>query len=107
MSYFDKSEITLLGNARMMIRAAAHPLRERILTLIKDNNNRIHVSPIYKKLRIEQSVASQHLAILRRANLVVTKKEGKIVYYSVNDAAIKHLLKTSEEMVGLNNAPSA
>jgi DNA-binding transcriptional ArsR family regulator len=99
MSYFNKNEIALLQKAKMMIRAAAHPLRERILTLIKDNNNRIHVTPIYKKLRIEQSVASQHLAILRRAKLVVTKKEGKVVYYSVNDAAINHLIKTCEEMI--------
>src|SRR4051812_5239925 len=99
MSYFNKNEIALLQKAKMMIRAAAHPLRERILTLIKDNNNRIHVTPIYKKLRIEQSVASQHLAILLRARLVVTKKEGKVVYYSVNEAAIRHLLKTCEEMI--------
>jgi DNA-binding transcriptional ArsR family regulator len=99
MGYFDKNEIALLGKAKMMIRAASHPLRERILTLIKENGNRIHVTPIYKKLRIEQSVASQHLAILRRAKLVTTNKEGKVVYYSVDEVAIKHLLKTCEEMI--------
>jgi DNA-binding transcriptional ArsR family regulator len=99
MTYFNKDEISLLLKSKLMIRAASHPLRERILTFIKENDNRIHVTAIYKKLRIEQSVASQHLGILRRAKLVTTKKEGKVVYYSVNDTTIKHLLKTCSEII--------
>jgi DNA-binding transcriptional ArsR family regulator len=98
MSYFNKDEIALLRKAKLMIRAAAHPLRERILKFIKENNNRIHVTQIYKKLRIEQSVASQHLGILRKAKLVTAQKVGKVVYYSVNEGAIVHLLKTCEEI---------
>jgi DNA-binding transcriptional ArsR family regulator len=33
---------------------------------------------------MDQSVASQHLAILRRAGLLITKREGKYVYYKIN-----------------------
>jgi DNA-binding transcriptional ArsR family regulator len=36
------------------------------------------------KLRLEQSVASQHLAILRKAGFVKTDRDGKFIYYSVN-----------------------
>jgi DNA-binding transcriptional ArsR family regulator len=39
---------------------------------------------VYAKLKIEQSVASQHLAILRNANIVVTEREGKFIYYTIN-----------------------
>jgi DNA-binding transcriptional ArsR family regulator len=48
--------------------------------------NRFHmtVSGIYKTLRIEQTVASQHLATLRQAGVVNTKREGKWIYYSIN-----------------------
>jgi DNA-binding transcriptional ArsR family regulator len=42
------------------------------------------VTEIYVKLRVEQSVASQHLAILRRAEFVKTSREGKNIYYTLN-----------------------
>ncbi|MEJ0102589.1 MAG: ArsR family transcriptional regulator [Bacteroidota bacterium] len=35
-------------------------------------------------MRLEQSVASQHLAILRKAGFVKTNRDGKFIYYSVN-----------------------
>jgi DNA-binding transcriptional ArsR family regulator len=41
------------------------------------------VTDIYISLRIEQSVASQHLAELRKANLVISRKIGVHVYYSL------------------------
>jgi DNA-binding transcriptional ArsR family regulator len=102
MAYFNKTELETLTKAKAMIRAANHPLRSKILVLIKENGNRIHVTPIYKKLRIEQSVGSQQLGILRRAGLVSTKKEGKVRFYSVNEDAIKHLLQTCDVLIGNN-----
>jgi len=42
------------------------------------------VTSIYIKLRLEQSVASQHLAILRRAGVVITERQGKFIYYSLD-----------------------
>src|SRR5687768_16073596 len=101
MAYFTKEERDKLIKAKLIIRAAGHPLRHKMLVLIKENGNHIHVTPIYKKLRIEQSVCSQQLGILRRAGLVKTTREGKVIYYSVNEEAIKHLLKTCAEMVGV------
>lgn len=48
------------------MRAMNHKLRHTILTFI-DNAGSTNVTAIYKALNIEQSVASQHLAIMRRA----------------------------------------
>jgi DNA-binding transcriptional ArsR family regulator len=100
MAYFTKEELQTLAKAKAVIRAASHPLREKILTLIRESGNRIHVTPIYKKLRIEQSVGSQQLGILRKAKLVTTKKEGKVIFYSVDEEAVKHMLKTAGELAG-------
>jgi DNA-binding transcriptional ArsR family regulator len=44
----------------------------------------IKVTDIYKKLKIEQSVASQQLAILREGRFVNTERDGKIIYSSIN-----------------------
>ena len=99
MSYLSKTQNEVLQKAKMKVRALNHPLRQKMLALVKDNRNRMNVTDIYVKLRIEQSVASQHLAILRNQGLVSTEREGKTIWYSVDDNAIKDLLKTCEEAI--------
>jgi DNA-binding transcriptional ArsR family regulator len=49
------------------------------------------VTELYVKLRLEQSVASQHLAILRKAGFVKTDRDGKFIYYSVNISRMQEL----------------
>lgn len=99
MSYLNKNQNEILNKAKMKVRALNHPLRQKMLALIKDNKNRMNVTDIYVKLRIEQSVASQHLAILRNQNLVSTEREGKTIWYSVDDQAIKRLIQISEQAI--------
>ena len=50
------------------------------------------------QLRLEQSVASQHLAILRRAGVVVTERQGKFIYYTVDKERINHISRLVEEL---------
>jgi DNA-binding transcriptional ArsR family regulator len=76
-------EVVKLKEAALVFRAVNHKLRRQILAVLHENK-RIDVTSIYKKLGLEQSVASQHLAILRKAGIVVTKREQRFVYYSVN-----------------------
>jgi ArsR family transcriptional regulator, virulence genes transcriptional regulator len=66
-----------------IIRAINHKLRQSIIKLLEEKNN-LTVTEIYVKLRVEQSVASQHLAILRRAEFVNTLREGKNIHYKLN-----------------------
>ena len=49
-----------------------------------DGRGQVTVTELFVEMRMEQSVASQHLAILRRAGIVKTKREGKFMYYSLN-----------------------
>jgi DNA-binding transcriptional ArsR family regulator len=72
-------------------RAGNHSLRSKILNFLTERKN---VTDIYIALRIEQSVASQNLAILRRAGLVKTTREGKKIYYEAN----AKLIQTVNEM---------
>lgn len=67
----------------LTLRAINHKLRQQILKLI-DLKRTITVTEIYEKLRLEQSVASQHLAILRKSGFVLTTRNGKFIYYSIN-----------------------
>jgi ArsR family transcriptional regulator len=72
-----------LETASAVIRALAHPLRLKLIAFI-DENKRINVNKIYKSLKLEQSIASQHLRILRDQKLVLSQRDGKFIFYSVN-----------------------
>ena len=87
-----------LKKAALVLRAMNHKLRQQILSLI-DTEKKITVTEIYVRLRLEQSVASQHLAILRRAGIVVTQRDGKFIYYTVNHARIAEINKFISELV--------
>ncbi|MEM9920029.1 MAG: metalloregulator ArsR/SmtB family transcription factor [Bacteroidota bacterium] len=75
-----------------ILRALAHPLRMTILEFI-DNNKTINVNKIYNTLKLEQSITSQHLRILRVAGIVDTHREGKFIHYSINYNKINNVLK--------------
>ena len=73
-----------------IIRAVNHKLRQSIIKLLEEDK-KLTVTEIYVKLRIEQSVASQHLAILRRANFLKTERQGKKIFYSLNNEYLDHV----------------
>lgn len=81
------SELTIdyhsVKKAALILRSINHKLRQQILELINEHGQ-MTVTEIYVKLRLEQSVASQHLAILRKTNIVKTTREGKFIRYMVN-----------------------
>jgi len=101
MENFSSVNVDLynIKKAAMVLRAINNKLRQQILKLI-DESGRMTVTEIYVKLRLEQSVASQHLAILRKAGFVKTERDGKFIYYSVNTERLEELNKFVKELVG-------
>jgi len=93
-----KVDLLNVKKAAMILRALNHKLRQQILKLI-DEQGKMTVTDIYVKLRLEQSVASQHLAILRKAGFVKTIRNGKFIYYSVNNNRLQELNKFVEELL--------
>jgi DNA-binding transcriptional ArsR family regulator len=85
--------------AAMILRALNHKLRQQIVKLI-DEHQKMTVTEIYVKLRLEQSVASQHLAILRRAGIVITTREGKFIFYTVDYSRLAQVNQFVEQLVG-------
>lgn len=85
-----KIDLLQLKKGALILRAINHKLRQQILKLIQQKE-KITVTEIYVKLRLEQSVASQHLAILRKAGFVTTVRDGKFIYYSVNNQRLQEV----------------
>lgn len=77
-------------------KALAHPLRISILDALRDGE--LTVNEISQRFDVEQANASQQLAVLRNRNIVVTRKEGANVYYSVSDKSVFKLLDAAKEI---------
>ena len=84
--------------AALILRALNHKLRQQLIKLI-DEEKRITVTEIYVRLRLEQSVASQHLAILRKAGIVITEREGKFIYYLVNHKRLEKINEFVSDLI--------
>ena len=93
-----KIDVIQLKKAALILRAVNHKLRQQILKLIHQQE-KMTVTEIYVKLRLEQSVASQHLAILRKAGFVSTLRDGKFIYYSVNHERLEQVHNFVHELL--------
>ncbi|MBL7707340.1 MAG: helix-turn-helix transcriptional regulator [Taibaiella sp.] len=93
-----KLDYIAVKSAAMTLRAINHKLRQQIIKLLEEHK-RMNVTDIYVKLRLEQSVASQHLAILRRANIVNTERDGKFIHYVLNTSRIASISKFVQDLV--------
>lgn len=83
--------------AALVLRALNHKLRQQMIQTL-DAQGKMTVTEIYVQLRLEQSVASQHLAILRRAGIVRTEREGKFVYYRINPERVDTINACVEQL---------
>lgn len=93
-----KVDLLNVKKAVQILRALNHKLRQQILKLI-DEQGKMTVTEIYIKLRLEQSVASQHLAILRKAGFVKTVRDGKFIYYSVSTSRLQELNQFIDQLL--------
>lgn len=93
-----KIDVIQLKKAALILRAVNHKLRQQIMKLIHQNG-KMTVTEIYVKLRLEQSVASQHLAILRKAGYVNTLRDGKFIFYSVNYERLDQVHKIVHDLL--------
>jgi DNA-binding transcriptional ArsR family regulator len=83
------------------LKALAHPLRWRILTaLIAGERN---VGEIEAATGINQPGLSQQLSVLRKAGLVETRKEAKLVFYGLADGQIGSTLGQISSLLPVAN----
>ena len=77
-------------------KALSHPLRVKVLDTLRVGE--VGVNELSAKLKVEQTTLSQQLAVLRKSNIVVGRKEGQNVFYSVRDPEIFRLLDVARRI---------
>ena len=70
--------------------ALAHPTRIAIVEQLRDGE--LSAGALIDRLNIEQANASQHLAVLRSKNILLNRRNGNQVFYSVRDPLIIDVL---------------
>jgi DNA-binding transcriptional ArsR family regulator len=77
-------------------KALSHPARIKILELLRGSE--LSVTELQERLGIESSSVSQNLAVLRQKKIVVSRKVGTTVFYSVHDLAVYELLDAARKI---------
>ncbi len=79
-----------------ILKSIAHPIRLKILCYLMDEEK--NVGEIEKEFHSTISNISQHLTILRKANIITRRKEANFMYYSLKDTSIQTLMKMLKEL---------
>ncbi|HDY91791.1 metalloregulator ArsR/SmtB family transcription factor [Pseudoalteromonas sp. AS84] len=91
----DIDFIAMAGNvaqAEQLLKILANKNRLMILCSLQDKE--MSVSQLNEAVPLAQSALSQHLAALRKANVVATRRESQTIYYRVIDDNAVQLLST-------------
>ena len=78
-----------VGDVARTLRTLSDPTRLRLLGLLQDGEQ--NVTALRRKLGLPQPTVSHHLALLRSAGLVANRRDGKQVFYSLNDPVASSL----------------
>ena len=70
----------------------------RLLIINELANGEISVNELVRRLELRQSNVSKHLAVMRERGLVVTRREGSTIYYSLADKRISEAIKLLREV---------
>lgn len=80
-----------------LFKVLGHPARVRILELLKEGES--SVGSLQGELGLDSGGTSQHLAALRQAGLVVSRRDGTSVYYRVADRKVFSLLDAARAII--------
>jgi len=92
----EDSELT--ANA---LKAMAHPLRWRILCVLGDDE--MAVNELVERIGTSQSNISQHLELLKRKHILVSRREANRVFYSIKNSQLLLLIGNMSEVLCKTN----
>lgn len=98
----SQAEVTALSQPISVVKAElfkalGNPARVRVLEVLSLGER--SVSGLQSIVGIESSHLSQQLAVLRRAGLVTTRKEGSTVVYAIKDPLVVELLAVAKRLL--------
>lgn len=84
------------GDASVLLKAMANEQRLQVLCQLVDKE--LSVGELLARIKLSQSALSQHLAVLREAGLVETRRSGQAVFYSLPAGPVLQLMGTLHDI---------
>jgi ArsR family transcriptional regulator len=85
----DFNKIT---KASEILKAIAHPLRLKTISVLSDTKE-LNVNQLVFELKAEQSLVSHHLSKMQKSGVLMLRRDGKNIYYSLADKSMTKVLK--------------
>ncbi|CAH0529601.1 ArsR/SmtB family transcription factor [Vibrio hippocampi] len=79
-----------VGDVSETLKVMSHP--DRLLVLCQLVEGEVGAGVLQANSQLSQSAFSQHLTVLKKANLVSVRKQSQNVYYSLSDPKVKSLI---------------
>ncbi|MBQ4562053.1 MAG: winged helix-turn-helix transcriptional regulator [Clostridia bacterium] len=83
------------------LKALSDPTRREILNLLK--KGRLSAGEIVEKFPVTGASISRHLSVLKDADLIRDKREGKFIYYELNTSVLEEIMLWLGDLKGDNN----
>ena len=80
------------------MRALSDPIRREILNLLKEG--RLSAGEIVEHFEVTGASISRHLSVLKDADLIRDKREGKFIYYELNASVLEEIMLWIAELKG-------
>lgn len=93
-----KEDTELTANA---LKAMAHPLRWRILCVLGEDE--MTVSELVRQIGTSQSNISQHLELLKRKNILISRRDANRVFYRIRNNQLLLLIGNMSEVLCKTN----
>ena len=82
------------------MRALSDPIRREILNLLKQG--RMAAGDIVERFEVTGASISRHLSVLKEADLIRDRREGKYIYYELNVTVLEEILLWIADLKGEN-----
>lgn len=80
------------------LRALADPTRREILNMLKQG--RLSAGEITEHFSVTGAAVSRHLSVLKEADLIVDRREGKYIYYELNASVLEEIMLWLSDLKG-------
>ena len=83
------------------LRALADPIRREILNLLKAG--RLSAGEICEHFPVTGASVSRHLSVLKEADLIRDRREGKFIFYEINTSVLEETMLWLADLKGASN----
>ncbi len=83
------------------LKALSDPVRREILNMLK--KGRLSAGEITEHFEVSGAAVSRHLSVLKDADLVFDKREGKYIYYELNASVLEEIMLWLSQLKGGKN----